>query len=214
MELYLNTVSDLLWNTLTFLMKEEAFKPFRIVGGTSLSLQLGHRESVDIDLFTDAEYGSLNFMEIEEILTKSFTYVDKSSIDMVGLGKSYFIGNSKNDAVKLDLFYTDTFVFPIIKEQGIRFSSIEEIAAMKLEVISNNGRKKDFWDLHELLDTFTLEELLSFYEKRYPYGKSRDEVIEQLINFSEAENDFTPICYRDKDWEIIKLDFEDLINNT
>lgn len=67
MKLYLNTVSDLLWNSLKQLMSIKEFDSFRIVGGTSLSLQLGHRESVDIDLFTDAEYGSLDFNKLEEV---------------------------------------------------------------------------------------------------------------------------------------------------
>ncbi|MDA0278745.1 MAG: nucleotidyl transferase AbiEii/AbiGii toxin family protein [Bacteroidetes bacterium] len=60
MKLYLNTVSDQLWDALNKLMADTAFDTFRLVGGTSLSLQLGHRESIDIDLFTDAAYGSLD----------------------------------------------------------------------------------------------------------------------------------------------------------
>lgn len=43
------TVSDTLWNSLTILMQKEELKDFRLVGGTSLSLQLGHRMSIDID---------------------------------------------------------------------------------------------------------------------------------------------------------------------
>ncbi|WP_203294001.1 nucleotidyl transferase AbiEii/AbiGii toxin family protein [Luteirhabdus pelagi] len=49
MKLYLNTVSKSLWDALTKLMVAEEFDNFRMVGGTSLSLQLGHRESVDIE---------------------------------------------------------------------------------------------------------------------------------------------------------------------
>lgn len=55
MKLYLNTVSDLLLTTLQVLMSTDVFSSFRLVGGTSLSLQLGHRASVDIDMFTDTE---------------------------------------------------------------------------------------------------------------------------------------------------------------
>ncbi|UOB17877.1 nucleotidyl transferase AbiEii/AbiGii toxin family protein [Abyssalbus ytuae] len=54
MPLHLNTVSDLLWESLNTLMTIEEFNSFRLVGGTSLSLQQGHRESIDIDLFTEA----------------------------------------------------------------------------------------------------------------------------------------------------------------
>jgi len=60
------------------------------------------------------------------------------------MGKSFFIGTSKSDLIKLDLFYTDTFVFPCVIEQNIRFANIEEVAAMKFEVIAQGGRKKIF----------------------------------------------------------------------
>ena len=65
MRLHLNTVTNLLWNTLQKLMSIEEFNSFRLVGGTSLSLKLGHRESVDIDLFSDSEYGSIDFLELD-----------------------------------------------------------------------------------------------------------------------------------------------------
>ncbi len=211
MELYLNTVSDLLWSSLKQLMSIEEFNSFRMVGGTSLSLQLGHRESIDIDLFTDAEYGSIDFAILEAKLIETFPYVDTTSVDLVGMGKSYFIGNNENELVKLDLFYTDPFVFPSILEQNIRFSSIEEVAAMKFEVIGNGGRKKDFWDIHELLDSYTLDEMIEFYLKRNPYGYSKDELLVKVVDFSNAEDDFTPNCYREKVWELIKLDIEKLV---
>ncbi len=211
MKLYLNTVSDLLWNSLKQLMSIDEFNSFRIVGGTSLSLQIGHRVSIDIDLFTDAEYGSIDFTILETKLNETFPYVDIPSVDLVGMGKSYFIGNSKNELVKLDLFYTDTFVFPCILEQNVRFSSIEEVAAMKFEVIAKGGRKKDFWDIHELLETYTLDDMIDFYLKRNPYGSSKDEILAKVIDFSIADNDFTPNCYKEKAWELIKLDFEKLV---
>ena len=183
MTLHLNTVSDLLWHTLNQLMSIQEFNSFRLVGGTSLSLQLGHRESVDIDLFTDAPYGSIDFDNLESILINTFPYVDSSSVKMVGMGKSYFIGSNENELVKLDLFYTDPFVFPCIVESNVRFSSIEEIAAMKFEVIAQGGRKKDFWDIHELLNTYTLDEMIEFYLKRNPYGYSKSELLTKIIDF-------------------------------
>jgi len=208
MKLYLNTVSDLLWISLKQLMSIEEFNSFRLVGGTSLSLQLGHRESIDIDLFTDAEYDSIDFTILEAKLIETFPYVDMSLVDLVGMGKSYFIGNNENESVKLDLFYTDLFVFPYNLEQNVRFSSIEEVVAMKFEVIANGGRKKDFWDIHELLKTYTIDEMIDFYLKRNPYGSSKDEILVKVIDFSIAEDDFTPNCYKEKVWELIKLDIE------
>lgn len=60
-----NTVKPRLRNVLSWLMTEEIFDPFRLVGGTALSLQLGHLESVDIDLFTETPYGEINFDAID-----------------------------------------------------------------------------------------------------------------------------------------------------
>lgn len=191
-------------------MEVEELNSFRLVGGTSLSLQLGHRTSVDIDLFTDVDYGSIDFMKLEKSLEGLFPYIDTSSAGFGGLGKSYFIGQHKTELVKLDLFYTDPFSFPCVKEKNIRFSSLEEVAAMKLDVIANGGRKKDFWDIHELLEKFIFNQLISFYKKRYAYGSSKDELIHQIVDFSAADHDFKPNCYKDKEWELIKLDFEDL----
>jgi len=76
MKLYLNTVSDLLWLTLQKLMSIDNFNSFRLVGGTSLSLQLGHRKSVDIDMFTDAEYGTIDFAKLEAVLRSNFPYIE------------------------------------------------------------------------------------------------------------------------------------------
>ena len=66
--LHYETVSPLLRNVLHEMMSCEIFAPFLLVGGTALSLQLGHRVSDDIDLFTDAEYGSLDFQAMQSWL--------------------------------------------------------------------------------------------------------------------------------------------------
>ena len=59
--LYTNTINELVKNSLQILMQAPVFDPFRLVGGTALSLQVGHRESIDLDLFSDAPYGSIDF---------------------------------------------------------------------------------------------------------------------------------------------------------
>lgn len=63
--LHYETVKPYLKEILDMLMAEELFNPFRLVGGTNLSLRFGHRISEDIDLFTDVEYGSLNYRNFE-----------------------------------------------------------------------------------------------------------------------------------------------------
>ncbi|WP_026932583.1 nucleotidyl transferase AbiEii/AbiGii toxin family protein [Christiangramia echinicola] len=209
MKIYRNTVTDTLWKVLNDLMEFRDLEPFRLVGGTSLSLLMGHRKSVDIDLFTDAPYKSLDFSAIESKIEENFSYVQNNSSSLSVVGKSFFAGNSEEDVVKIDLFYTDPFVFPVIVHDSIRLSSIEEIAAMKMEVIGHAGRKKDFWDIHELLEKFSFEDILKFYEKRYPYNYSREELLNKFTDFEHADYDFDPICMKDKTWELIKLDLED-----
>ena len=102
--LYYSTVTELLKFTLLKLMAAKEFEDFRLVGGTALSLQLGHRVSVDIDLFTDSNYGSIDFEAIEIFLDVNFPYIDYFSDIPTGMGKSYLIGVNKDNAVKLDVF--------------------------------------------------------------------------------------------------------------
>lgn len=156
MKIYRNTVSDLLWEVLSRLMSFEELDSFRLVGGTSLSLQLGHRKSVDIDMFTDAEYNSIDFDAINNLMLNAFDYVEIGHGGNNSMGNSYYVGKNKDELVKVDMFYADTFVYPIVDYNGIRLARLEEVSAMKLEVVGNKGRKKDFWDLHELLDYFSL----------------------------------------------------------
>jgi hypothetical protein len=195
-------------------MKEEVFSEFRLVGGTSLSLQLGHRISVDIDLFTDAAYGSIDFNKIENYLNNNFPFVEYFSDVPVAFGKSYQIGKNRNESVKLDVFYTDNFIKDFISVDEIRLATIEEIVAMKLDVIQRGGRKKDFWDIHELIGKFTFREMLFLHKQRYPYTHDEDLIIENFTNFSIADQDFEPICLRGKYWEFIKDDLIIFVNQS
>jgi Nucleotidyl transferase AbiEii toxin, Type IV TA system len=89
--LHKNTVSDNLWDSLHKLMKIEELKDFRLVGGTSLSLQIGHRMSVDIDLFTDAPYDSIDFNRIDKLICSTFPIVEMGYGGNNSMGKSYFV---------------------------------------------------------------------------------------------------------------------------
>lgn len=206
LKLYYNTVTPLLLSTLKSLMGSAVFNPFRLVGGTALSLLMGHRQSVDIDLFTDSEYGEINFETIDKYLRANFSYVDTIDSKIVGFGKSYFIGESKDQAIKLDLFYTDSFIREILKLDGIRLADADDIVAMKIDVVSRGARKKDFWDLHELLEHYSIDQMLKLHEERYPYGHSEKEILANFLNFEQADIDFDPICLKGKYWEVIKLD--------
>ncbi len=187
-------------------MASEVFNSFRLVGGTTLSLQLGHRESVDIDLFTDAEYGMVDFKSIDKYLRTNFSYVDTIDSEIVGFGKSYFIGESKDQSIKLDLFYTDPFIRKPLNLDAIRLANIDDIVSMKIDIVSREARKKDFWDLHELLEHYSIDQMLKLHEERYPYGHNDKEILANFSSFEQADTDFDPICLKGKYWEVIKLD--------
>ena len=168
-KLYFNTVTPLLLTVLKTLMASKEFDPFRLVGGTALSLYRGHRKSVDIDLFSDAPYDSINFEAIDTFLRAHYAYVDTNNYNLIGMGISYYVGENKDDCIKLDLYYTDQFIDDLRLFDGIRLASIEEIIAMKVDVISRGGRKKDFWDIHELIEEYSIEQMLDLHEERYPF---------------------------------------------
>ncbi|WLD24336.1 nucleotidyl transferase AbiEii/AbiGii toxin family protein [Flavobacterium dauae] len=203
--LHFNTVNVLLKDSLDFIMQAEIFNDFRLVGGTSLSLQLGHRESVDIDVFTDAPYGTIDFAAIDRFLQQNFAYVHHTRT-LPAMGKSYLIGSAADHAVKLDVFYTEAFIQPPLLNNHIRLATIDEIVAMKIDVVQRTGRKKDFWDLHEIMDDYSLDQMLALHKKRYPYTHNANLIIKNLTDFTSADGDFDPICLRGKFWELIKYD--------
>lgn len=206
--LYWQTVNELLTGTLQTLIQEPLFDNFRLVGGTALSLQIGHRESVDIDLFTDASYRSIDFDEIERYFLGKFPFVNGDIGGLPGFGKSYLVGENLDNHVKVDVYYSqESFIRPIIIEDGIRLASIDDIVAMKVDVISRGGRRKDFWDLHELMEKYSLERMLALHEERHPYAHDEPKIIVNFTDFERADDDFDPICYRGKHWEFIKDDF-------
>jgi predicted nucleotidyltransferase component of viral defense system len=211
--LHYNTVTPLLRKILADLMLADVFADFRLVGGTALSLYRGHRMSVDIDLFTDAEYGTINFDAIDAFLSANYTYVDTNDYKVIGMGKCYFIGDNQLNCIKLDLFYTDSFIDEALLIDVLRLASIEEIIAMKLDVILRTGRKKDFWDIHELKDDYSISDMFTLHEKRYPYTHDRAALIGKFRDFESADGDFEPDCLRGKYWEFIKLDLLDFIKD-
>lgn len=207
------TVSPLLRDCLHSLMQADLLSQYRLVGGTALSLYLGHRVSVDIDLFTDQPYGSIDYTAIEEYLENTFPFMEKSNHELIGMGCSYLIGEREEDGIKLDIYYTDEFITPPDVVDGIRMATIGEIAAMKIDIVHRGGRKKDFWDIHEMLDHLSLRQMLDLHKQRHPYTHNEAEILAQLIDFSEADHDLDPICLKGKYWELIRYDLAEVVKS-
>jgi predicted nucleotidyltransferase component of viral defense system len=210
--LYWNTVSENLKEYLFFFMKNEIFNPFRLVGGTALSLHLGHRLSIDIDLFSDEAYEAIDFQAIDEFLRAHFKIVSNPASNIIGFGRSYFIGNCEKSIIKLDLYYTETFLEPYSSKENVRIASINEIAAMKMDVIQRGGRKKDYWDIHEVMENISFEKLFDLHQNKYPYNHDRKLLFANLSKFDAADNEPDPYCLKGKYWELIKLDILDAVS--
>lgn len=204
------TVTPLLKEVLGILMSEKIFTPFRLVGGTNLSLRYGHRLSVDIDLLADAEYGSLDYRAFEEFLCTRFPYCECSdTTSIVGFGRGYYIGRSVDEYIKLDLMYTDPFLEDAETIDGVRMVDVKDIIAMKMNVVSRGGRKKDFWDLHLLLREYPLAAMFDLHARRHEWEHDTEELLDKLTDFTEADADPDPVCLLGKEWDEIKLDLAD-----
>jgi hypothetical protein len=134
-------------------------KEFYLVGGTALTLQFGHRNSVDIDLFSTKDFLDstiINFLRTK--FTIDLVYNKPNSIICI-------INGVKVDFIKHDY----PIIEQIITEEGIRMLSPQDICAMKLNAIQNSGQRlKDFIDIYFLLEHFSIKQMLEFYSKKYP----------------------------------------------
>jgi len=174
-------------------MQVDELKPFQLVGGTALALQLGHRFSEDIDLFS---FGTFEQLQLQKKLT------DLYAPDYT-VSNHYMIQFAQRD-IKVDLLnYPYPPVYKSLEESGIRMLAMKDIASMKLAAITNRGAKKDFFDLYFLLQKFSLEELLELYKERFQQ-KEIIHVLRAVQYFEDAEIDKDPLCFKKTTWKEVK----------
>jgi predicted nucleotidyltransferase component of viral defense system len=175
------------------LMLVNEFTNFNLVGGTALALYEGHRLSVDIDLFGRSEISPDLFTEILKDKGET-TILSQSSKILI-----YVINKIKVDFVD----YNFQLLEPVNVIDGIRLVSKKDIAAMKLNAIAGRGSKKDFVDVYQLLNDFSLSEMLTFYAQKYPNG-SEFMVLKSLLYFDDAEIEPDPIMLIPITWSQVK----------
>ena len=152
------TVSAPTLDLLRTLARDDLLKDFFLVGGTALALQIGHRRSEDVDLF------SRNSFDEEEMLSAMEA---NYSFQLDYRRKNTLKGDIAG--VKIELITRHyPLVKPLLEIEGVRMASLEDIAAMKLNAVSGNGtRLKDFIDIASLSSKFSLSEMVAAYEKKY-----------------------------------------------
>ena len=157
--LYTQTVEAGTYELLKSLMADQTFRHFALAGGTALSLLIGHRKSIDLDLFTTGEF---NPPQLEKYLQEEYAF--KGDL-LSGSGLKGEVNGIKLDIIRHD--YPD--VEPRTQEDGIRLYSLKDIAAMKLSAIADNGtRLKDFIDVAYLSGYLSLKEMLAAFKTKYP----------------------------------------------
>lgn len=172
---------------------------FYLAGGTALAIQLGHRESIDLDFFYREEFSN---SKLKEKLSKIGDYFLTSEEEGTLHGTL--------DDVKLSfLKYDYAQLYPLLEFEGIKLADLRDIAAMKIDAISSRGSKKDFMDLYFLLEKYSLAELIAFFEKKFKgirYNKLH--ILKSITFFAEAEDDPASVMLKDVNWETVKKKIE------
>lgn len=192
--LHLQTILPDTLELLKRLSAQPEMQGMRLVGGTSLALQYGHRQSVDLDFF-----GKLTVSQ-DDIL---------SMMERMG---SYRLRNRTSsilqlivDGVMVDI--VDYSRYPWIDDpvchEGVTLASPKDIAAMKINAIEGRGSRKDFIDIYLLLQHYNMDDLLAFYSQKYP-NYSIFRALLSLTYFDDAESEAMPIMFIPDTWDDIK----------
>lgn len=200
--LHFDAVDPAALELLENIQKLPVFSGLRLVGGTSLALQIGHRKSIDLDLF-----GTLK--SDEYAINKNLR--ELGSVQLLNKTENiniYLINNIKVDIVN---YHYEWLEKPIISENLI-LAGKRDIAAMKLSAVSGRGTNKDFIDIYFLLQKFSLSEMLGFYNEKYPDG-SEFIVLKSLSYFDDADADEIPLMLMPVSWDMVKKNIVKTLEN-
>jgi hypothetical protein len=177
------------------LQEDLIFSGFYLVGGTALALQLGHRKSIDIDLFTQSRFDNQFFLEhLEKEYHFSMQYMHTNTLK--GIIDGVFVDFLRHDY---------TYVTEPISIEQIKMLDKKDIAAMKVNAIIGNGtRSKDFIDIYFLLKEFSFEQILSFYEKKYS-ERNPFHAIKSLTYFQDMNINDWPQMIKEPKLSITKI---------
>lgn len=179
---------------LKFLSVQPELRRTRLVGGTSLALQYGHRQSVDLDFFGRLPEDINNLIDAVR-RAGNITIVNQSKI----------ILQTTVNQVKVDFVDYSRYKWiddPVVENELV-LASDRDIAAMKINAIIGRGSRKDFIDLYVLLQHYSLSDILSFYQQKYPeYSEYR--ALLSMTYFDDAEMQDMPRMFIDTTWDDMK----------
>lgn len=166
----------------------------RLVGGTSLALQYGHRQSIDLDFF-----GTLP-EDKDELIDMA-----KQIGNVIITNKSKSIVQTVINQVKVDFvdYSRYAWIDELVQGEGFVLASDKDIAAMKINAIIGRGTRKDFIDLYVLLQHYSLDEIMGFYKQKYPEF-SEYRALLSMTYFEDAEMQNMPKMFIETPWEDMK----------
>jgi hypothetical protein len=174
---------------------------FYLAGGTGLALQLGHRKSIDIDLF------SSEFPE-RDLLLQSLKKFEPQIIQEAPGTIDTMICNVQVSFLE--------YKYPLIEStenfQETPIASLADIACMKLSAVSSRGSKKDFVDLYTILKQTSLKELFTAFEKKFKGVEFQSlHLLKSLTYFTDADKDPEPDYMEPINWEEVKNTLEEQV---
>ena len=193
--LHLETIEPGTLALLRRIQSHPAFAETRLVGGTALALQLGHRISVDLDIF-----GKWNYAEGLDAALSTAGRVVRESGTQNGKMAFYYIDDVKVDCVSYEMY---RWLDLAIEEEGVRLAAVRDIAAMKINAVTNRGTRKDFVDVARLLEDHSLDDIFGWYRMKYPDANPAL-AMRSLSYFVDAETMPMPRMLVPFDWEAAK----------
>jgi predicted nucleotidyltransferase component of viral defense system len=195
--LHSSTVEPHTFSILKQLMKISALENFSLVGGTALSLFYGHRISVDLDLFCNEPFEN---EVVIDALKSNFKdrFITEQKPPRFGIFG--FIDDVKIDIIR----HPHPLLQPQQSIEDIRFFSVEDIVAMKVQAILGRAKKKDFWDIFELLHHYSINDFIKFHQEKYKAQNLLITVPQAITFFADAEDSETPISLKNQTWQDVK----------
>lgn len=191
--LHIETIEPATLELLKKIQSIPEFQGTRLVGGTALALQIGHRQSVDLDFFGIVPYDTTTLVQLLSGLGNIIVLQDSPAIHI------FLINGVKVDFVDFKFLWRQE----PLEEDGVRLAQLEDIAAMKVTAAIGRGTKKDFIDIATLLQIYTLKQILDFYQSKYP-NSSLFMATKSLLYFDDAEKDAMPRMFSNLTWEETK----------
>ena len=185
------------FSILNQLMEMPELKGFSLVGGTALSLLYGHRISVDLDLFSTIPFQNSDIISALKLKFEE-RFITEQKPPHFGI--FCYIDDVKVDIVR----HPHPIIRPQLQIDGIRMFSKEDIVAMKVQAILGRGKKKDFWDIAELLSDYSIEDFINFHKEKYHTQNLFITVPQAITYFIDAHESEDPICLKKQNWENVQ----------